>query len=180
MSSGAANVGQVAVAWRRTLLPDEDGTTPAQGWQRATVAQLRRAGSPLEVMMVPHALRLIQDLPNFRADNVAVLAGILAVVRRDTDTSIVRAVGRKCFAAEDSATLSENRFRRLLQTPTDDLLEPMRRLVRFAKWEANVGHLAESILYWGDWKKKQWMFDYYAASSALRSQSQAAARSVRT
>ena len=180
MSSADVNAGQVAVAWGRGLVPDDDGTKPAQGWKRAAVARLRRAGTPLEVMMEPHALRLIQELPNFRADHVAVLAGILAVVRRDTETLIVRAVGRKSLDDEESATLSESRFRRLLQTPTDDLLEPMRRLIRLAKEEANVRHLAESILFWGDQRKKQWIFDYYAASSAVHSQSQAAARSART
>ena len=181
MSSGTdAKAGQVAVAWWRGLVPDDDGTKPAQGWKRAAVARLRRAGSPLDVMMEPHALRLIQNLPNFRADHVAVLAGTLAVVRKDTDASIVRAVGRRSLDDEESATLSESRFRRLLQTPTDDLLEPMRRLIRLAKDEANVRHLAESILYWGDRKKKQWIFEYYAASSAVRSQSQAAASSART
>ena len=185
MSSADVNAGQVAVAWWRGLVPDDDGTKPAQGWQRATVARLRRAESPLEVMMEPHALRLIdelQKLANFQADHVAVLAGALAVVRKNTDASIVRAVGRKSLDDEESATLSERRFRRLLQikTPTDDLLEPMRRLIRLAKGEANVRHLADSILFWGDRKKEQWILDYYAVSSTVRSQSQAAARSART
>lgn len=170
MSNGhLGGAGAVAEAWWQDLTQADGGTKLAQGWRRAVLARLRRAGVPLDVMMEPHALRLIQRLPRFSEGRVAIVAGVLASVRKDVDRPIVRIVGRSSLDDEASAVLSENRFRRLLQTPTDDLLEPMRRLVRLAKEEANVRHLAESILYWGDVRKRQWIFDYYAASSAARS-----------
>lgn len=162
-------MGAVAQNWWRGLAQSNDGK-PAPG-SRAALAKLRRAGSPLEVMMEPDALRLIQWLQGFDADRVAVVAGVLAYVREDVDARIVRIVGRSSLEDEMSAMLSENRFRRLLQTPADDLLEPMRRLVRLAK-NANVADLAESILYWGDRRKKQWIFDYYRASSVTPSSAQ--------
>ena len=169
MSSGTATgAGVVAEDWWRRLTQADNGK-PAQGSQRAALARLRRAANPLQVMMEPHALQLIQRLRRCDENRVAIVAGVLACVRKPADVSIVRAVGRKSLDDEMSATLSENRFRRLLQTPTNELLEPMRRLVRLAKEEANVRHLAESILYWGDRRKKQWIFDYYRASSVAPS-----------
>ena len=162
----------VAFDWWRELVPPKDSAKP-QGWKRATLARLRRASDPLEVMMEPYALRLVQRLSAFRADTdrVAVLAGILAVVRDDATEPVTRLLGRQSLD-DETATLSEGRFRRLLQTPTNDLLDPMRRLVRLApQSEVNVRHLATSILYWGESTKKRWIFDYYGASSAIRSPS---------
>ena len=162
------SAGLVAQDWWRRLTEADDGK-PAQGSQRAALARLRRAANPLQVMMEPHTLRLIQKLPHCNENRVAIVAGVLAFVRKNADASIVRIVGRKSLDDEVSAALSENRFRRLLQTPTNELLEPMRRLVRLAKGETNVRHLAESILYWGDLQKRQWIFEYYGAASAARS-----------
>ena len=174
MSNEAAkSAGVVAQNWWRGLAQSDDGK-PAQGSRRAALAKLRRAASPLEVMMEPHALRLVHGLPGFNVDRVAVVAGVLAYVREDVDARIIRVVGRSSLEDEMSAMLSENRFRRLLQTPPDNLLllEAMRRLVRLAK-KANVADLAESLLYRGDRRKKQWIFDYYRASSVTPSSTQA-------
>ncbi len=173
-SEATRSAGAVAQNWWRGLAQSNDGK-PAPG-SRAALAKLRRAGSPLEVMMEPDALRLIQWLQGFDADRVAVVAGVLAYVREDVDARIIRIVGRNSLEDEMSAMLSESRFRRLLQTPPDNLLllEAMRRLVRLAK-KANVANLAESILYWGDRRKKQWIFDYYRASSVTPSSAQAEA-----
>ncbi len=165
------DVGAVAEAWWRRLVPSDDGTRPPEGWQRAALARLRRATTHLDVMTETHALRLFQELPRYPEDRVAVLAGVLAVVRKNGHHPITRVLGREELDKAESATLSESRFRRLLQTPDHELLDPMRRLVRLAKGAANVRHLAASILYWGDGKKKQWVFEYYGASSASRSSS---------
>ena len=163
--------GTVATQWWRGLVP-ADSAKPVLGWKRAALARLRRADSPLEVMMEPYALRLVQRMSAFRAapDRVAVLAGILAVVRKDVRDPIARLLGRRSLD-DETATLSEGRFRRLLQTPTNDLLDPMRRLVRLAQGEVNVRDLAVSVLYWGEPTKKRWIFDYYGASFAGRSPS---------
>ena len=181
MSDAAANsAGARAEAWWRNLALADDGITPAQGRKRAALARLRRAGTPLEAMMEPEALRLIQMLPHSSPDRVAVVAGTLATVRKPPVAAhIVRTLGRQSLDDEESATLSEARFRRLLQTPAEELLDPMRRLVRLVKEETNVRHLAESILYWGNRRKTQWIFDYYGASSAAPSP-QAEARSTPT
>ena len=165
------DAGAVAEEWWRGLVPADDGTKPAQGWQRAVLARLRRATTHLDVMTEPYALRLFQQLPRY-PDRVAVLAAVLAGVRKNDRRPITRVLGRESLDNAESAMLSESRFRRLLQTPDSELLDPMRRLVRLAKGEVDVRHLARAILYWGDRTKKQWVFEYYGASSAIGSASQ--------
>ena len=64
--------------------------------------------------------------------------------------------------------MSEGRFRRLLQAQGNELMEPMRRLVRMTKGKVNVRDLSYAVLYWGDGVKKRWMFGYYGAGDSLR------------
>jgi len=93
---------------------------------------------------------------------------------------VARAVGRASLDDDNSALFSESRFRRLLQTPAVDLLDPMRRLVRMNKGTLNVRDLAKSILYWGDQVKKRWIFDYYAVGVAATNRAPGSRASDRT
>ena len=147
----------IAYEWWRRLNP-ADGAQA--GPHRATLARMRRASTPLEVMQEPEALRLIARLPR-NPDRVAILAGTLAHVRVSDERPVARTIGRKALDDERSALLSEGRFRRLLQTNDEELMEPMRRLVHMAKGTINVRDLSTAILYWGDGVKKRWIFDYY-------------------
>lgn len=161
--SGSAD--SIAYEWWRRLNPKD---TEPSGHQRAALARLRRAGTPIEVIQEPEALRLIARLPSFRdSERVAILAGVLAFVRETDDRRVARAVGRASLDDDKTALLSESRFRRLLQVPCADLMDPMRRLVRMTKGTINVRHLSRSILYWGDREKKRWIFDYYAVGAAV-------------
>ena len=157
----------IATEWWRALVSEDPGRRTTQGARRAALARLRRAATPIEVMQEPEALRLIRRLPR-DPERVAMLAGILAHVRESDDQRIVRAIGRESFD-EDKAIMSEARFRRLLQTPGNELMDPLRRLVRLTKGKANVRDLSFSVLYWGDSVKKRWIFDYYGVSDSLRS-----------
>ena len=153
------NLAEEAIRWWHKLVA-LDGDT-SRGSRRATLARLRRADGPVEVMLVPEALRLIGRCPRRDADSVAVLLGILAHVRESNDLPVARALGRKQIDDADSATLSEGRFRRLMQVSKGDLLDPMRRLVQMAKGSANVRDLSYSVLHWNDVVKKRWISDYY-------------------
>ena len=62
--------------------------------------------------------------------------------------------------------MSEGRFRRLLQTDGDELMDAMRRLVHLTKRKANVYDLSFSVLRWGDIVKKRWIFEYYNVAIA--------------
>lgn len=157
----------IALDWWQRLTRKEGAQL---GQRRAALARLRRAMTALEVMQEPEALRLIVRLPR-DSDRVAVLAGILAFVRENDDEPMAYAAGPHSLKDEDraGAIMSESRFRRLLQMQGNELMEPMRRLVRMTKGKANVYDLSYAVLYWGDGVKQRWMFEYYGAGDSLRS-----------
>ena len=159
----------IAADWWSDLVSEESGGRATRGARKAVVARLRRADAPIEVMQEPEALRLIRRLP-WAPDRIAILAGVLAFVREPDDQRIARAIGRESLE-DDKALMSEARFRRLLQTPGNELMDPLRRLIRLTKGKANVRDLSSSVLYWdwGDRVKKRWIFDYYGVSDSLRS-----------
>ena len=150
----------IAYEWWRGLNPEGAARS---GPARAAIARMGRAATPIEVMQEPEALRLVARLPR-DPERVAVLAGVLAHVRESDERRVARAVGRKSLDDDRSALLSDSRFRRLLQTPGAELMEPMRRLARMAKGKLNVHDLASAVLYWGDGVKKRWIFDYYGVA----------------
>ena len=158
-SAGPSRADSIAYAWWRHLNPQD---AQQYGHQRAALARLRRATTAIEVMQEPEALRLIARLAR-NPERVAIVAGVLAFVRETDDRPVARAVGRTKLD-DKKALLAERRFRRLLQTPTSELLYPMRRVVRMTKGTVNVRDLTNSILYWGDQVKKRWIFDYYAVA----------------
>ena len=162
MDSTQRGGASIAYDWWRSLNPEN---AEQSGHQRAALARMRRAATPVEVMQEPEALRLIARLPK-NPSRVAMLAGILAFVREYDGQCVARAVGRRELDDDKSALLSESRFRRLLQEPAGELMEPMRRLVRMTKGTLNVHDLSRSVLYWGDGVKKRWIFDYYAVGLA--------------
>ena len=163
----------IVTEWWRELNPKDGGQT---GPQRAALAHLRRAGTPLEAMREVATLHLIQRLPHYRnKDRVAALAGILAWVREDDSRAVARVVGRGSLD-DAEAIMSEGRFRRLLQVVEDrELMDAMRRLVRSAdNRRVNVHDLSHSVLYWGDRVRKRWIFDYYGVGRATPSASSTA------
>ena len=161
------DAADIAVGWWSDLVSEEPSRRAPPGARKAVLARLRRADAPIEVMQEPEALRLIRRL-SWAPDRAAILAGILAFVREPDDQRIARAIGRESLE-DDKALMSEARFRRLLQTPGNELMDPLRRLIRLTKGKANVRDLSSSVLYWGDRVKKRWIFDYYGVSDSLRS-----------
>jgi len=168
MTNRETDVEQVAYQWWRRLNPD---TGHQKGHQRAALARMRRASTPIEIMQEPEALRLIERLPR-DPHRVAVLAGVLAFVRETDKQRVARAIGRASLDDDQSALLAESRFRRLLQTPPNELLDPMRRLVRMTKGKINVEDLSRAILFWGDRLKKDWIFKYYGINERRDDQDQ--------
>ncbi len=152
------DIATIARQWWSDLISEKPG-------RRAARARLRRAATPLEVIQEPTALRLIERLPSENWDQVAILAGILAVVREDDKTKLARAIGRKKIDDKE-AVMSEPRFRRLLQSRDEELLDAMRRLVLLNKGKANVTDLSFAILRWGGSIKKRWIFRYYGVSES--------------
>ena len=161
-SGNAPSATEIASDWWHSLVSSD------RGHDRASLARLRRAEQPLDALFEPAALRLVARLPRMRAERVAVLAAVLAHVTEPAELSLPRSVGRSTLEDDHSAAVSESRFRRLLQSDGDELLHPMRRLVRMAKGKANVADLARAILYWGDRVKRDWIFAYYGVATGGR------------
>lgn len=157
-----------AERWWQNLTSEDSGQKNTRGPRRATLARLRRAKNSLEILQEPEALRLIERIPHRRREQVAILAGVLAHVREHDPQLVGRAIGRDRLE-DEAALMSENRFRRLLQVPSNELLDPMRRLVHLTKGKANVGDLSFAILNWGEGVKKLWIFRYYSVSETVRS-----------
>lgn len=157
-----------AEGWWQKLTSEDPGQKSTRGARRATLARLRRAKNSLEILQEPETLRLIGRIPGRRQEQVAILAGVLAHVREHDPQPVGCAIGRGRLD-DETALMSENRFRRLLQFPADELLDPMRRLVHLTKGKANVDDLSFAMLNWGDGVKKQWIFQYYGVSKDARS-----------
>lgn len=162
----------IAYQWWRRLNP-QDGSQ--SGTHRAAMARLRRATTATDVLLEPEALRLVARLPHSR-DRAVVLAGVLAHVRQTEERRVARAIGRAALDDEQSALVSESRFRRLLQSRDSELLDAMRRLVRMMKGCVNVHDLSAAILYWGERTKRQWIFDYYGVALGADSGATASSR----
>lgn len=157
----------VAADWWRKLNPPDRARS---GPQRAAMARLRRAHTPLDAIRESETLRLIRRVEResvYRGrDRIAVLAGILAWVREDRPNNpVARAIGRDSL--DDAlAAMSEARFRRLLQTGDEGLMDAMRRLVVVLDRRVDVFDLSRAVLYWGDGTRKGWIFDYYNVGAA--------------
>ena len=131
---------------------------------RGALATLRRAQNEIEVLQVSQALKLVSCIGT-HVLRVTTLAGILAHVRTSNDLPLIRALGRKNIDAEDSARLSEQRFRRVLQSQDTELMDAVRRLIHLNDQKAHVYELSRSILSWNDKVKKNWIYQYYGIVS---------------
>ena len=167
MTSSKNPNSAAAERWWENLTSEDSEKKNTRGSRRAALARLRRAKNPLEILQEPEALRLIERIPR-NPDRVAILAGVLAYVREQDPQPVGRAIGRDGLD-DESAIMSEARFRRLLQVPANELLDPMRRLVHLTKGKANVEDLSFAILNWGESVKKRWIFRYYGVSEDTRS-----------
>ena len=157
--------GAVAREWWRNCIWDNPADRAGRSRRRAARARLRRAKTPLDVIQEPEALRLVARFPPRRRDRAAVLAGILAFVEEDDNRPVARVIGRESFGSDEPPPMSEARFRRLLQTEANELLDPMRRLLLLADGKANVGDLSEAVLYWNDKTRKRWIYLYHDVSA---------------
>jgi CRISPR system Cascade subunit CasB len=153
--------------WWQSLQPSE----LHQG-DRASLARLRRTTFPAEAMAEEATLKLFGRLGLASQDHtklprIAVIAMVLAHVRKESAQAVMRRVGRRSMDDAESATMSPLRLRRLLACRDDeDLAREMRRLVALAGGEVDAGDLAASLYFWGDNVRARWAFDYFGAGSA--------------
>ena len=165
--------------WWQRLQPRNDDDSPNPNADRGSLARLRRASTPTDILDEEAVFALHRSLGYGRSDTfvpAAVAAAVLAHVRAHVPgRTPARAVGRTSFADRDleSAAMSPFRLRRLLQArEPDDVLRQMRRLVEIADRKLDVGALATLILDWFDERRADrvrtlFAFDYYDARGEL-------------
>ncbi len=175
--------GQRAFDWWRRHCDPEEGDA-------ATRALLRRARGVTDALLVPATLDLVRRLgytplggsaDEGRVAAAANLARVLAQVKEhDPGRRPMQAAGWQRFPGPaagggqgaEQPRLSEQRFRRLLQTaPGEELVLAFTRLIALLGGTVNIPALAEDFLDWdhperGDRVRRRWAFDYYAAATA--------------
>lgn len=135
-----------------------------QALDAGSAARLRRCETARDALLVPEALALIRRLG---AQNwplrTAALACVLAHVKEGSNQPVMRVCGRQRFG-DETAVVSEQRFRRFIQTTdTDDLMRRLSRIVRQLGGVANVTDLSEIIRFWSDRQRERLAAEYYAA-----------------
>jgi CRISPR system Cascade subunit CasB len=166
---------QVARRWWATIQGEQD-VASHRGRDRAALARLRRAGTPVEALEEPAVFDLYKKLGFSRSDidrrlpRVAVVAAVLAHIKGDAapaETGFRRRFAETLGQGE-RPLMSELRFKRLLSATDDrDLMTSFRRAVALAGGKnIDVGDLAASLLDWSDRRRMRWAFDYYGAGIA--------------
>jgi CRISPR system Cascade subunit CasB len=175
---------QIARRWWVALQDSREDGTPNRGRDRAALARLRRAATPIEALEEPAVFDLYKKLEFGRADidhrlsRVAVVAAVLAHVKEDTKPA--EGGFRRRFAEVlgqgERPLMSGLRFKRLLAATEDqDLMIVFRRAVALAGAKnIDVGDVAASLLDWSDRRRMRWAFDYYGAGIAAPKQTETA------
>lgn len=168
---------QVARRWWSSLQDAREDGTPNRGRDRATLAKLRRASTPMQAIEEPAVFDLYGKLGftrqevDFKLSRVAVIAAVLAHVREDArpSESGFRLRVAAILGHSERPPMSDLRFKRLLAARSDqDLLVQFRRAVALVgARNIDVGDVAVSLLAWDDEKRRmRWAFDYYGAGFA--------------
>lgn len=173
MNNDRTSAADVATRWWSGLQPYRDGT-PNPVADRGALARLRRADL-LEAMEDPVVFDLFRQLgwrDPARLTDVALCAGVLAVVRQDARSAhAARQLGVQSDGSDSRPMLSALRFRRMIATETpQDRLTALRRAVLLANATTNVRDMAAACLDWSDERRRRWAFEYYDAANATPTQ----------
>ena len=140
---------------------------------RGSRARLGRAAGPDEVLFVPSFHQLLAKLrPTFRVENPAIrrnlaaFAGLAARVQEHAENlPLARQMsvpgGRK---SSSGPAVSEQRFRRLLTTPSlDARYAQLSRVIHLLGNRVDLLSLADAVCYWDTEPelRQQWAYDYY-------------------
>jgi CRISPR system Cascade subunit CasB len=140
------------------------GLQPSQADNRATLAKLRHAGTVSQLCLLPETMAFCRKLDAKRGDleNLALLAGVLAMVREHRSETFAAQLG----TPREQPKLSPLRFQRLIEAQTrDDQLVAFRRAVLQNGRAGNIHDLASSLLDWDDARRQRWVYDYYQSKN---------------
>jgi CRISPR system Cascade subunit CasB len=128
---------------------------------KGTRAELRRCDTPEKVIFQPVFPRLCGQLEPLLGQEwnweirLATVVGLLSHVRQPSGQSLAFQM------AGNPPSVSELRFRRLIQRERDDLYGAMIRVLQMLDHTANPQDLMSSVFNWGDLVRKRWAFDYF-------------------
>ncbi|WP_088343360.1 MULTISPECIES: type I-E CRISPR-associated protein Cse2/CasB [Rhodomicrobium] len=170
------NEAEIARAWWSRMQPHHgrDGRSAAS--RRASIARLRHASSLMKAACEPATADLYDGLacsfPASDLPRVALVAGVLAHIRRDSHLSIAEALGRP-HGRLPGPLLSPLRFRRLVAaSEPESLLVAFRRVAEMLRGEMNVKDAAGLLMAWTDPRyaetaRTAFAFDYHGAGFKL-------------
>lgn len=172
--------GTAALSWWRRLHPDASG----KGGDRGALAQLRRAATPGEVLLLPQAIALWGEIREVlkrwpsdpETESVAIVAGALAGVRpqegRLSQTPFATVLGQRPDGKRpetgDRAVMSASRFASLMRASDgEERLRHLRRAIALlGSTSFSVHDFADDLLRWNDRTRQNWIFQYYQQGAA--------------
>src|SRR5262245_38762838 len=164
-----------ARAWWASLTPQPAQNGGIASGDRAALARLRRAASIIEAVAEPATADLYRRVGLAKseqgAQRTALVAAVLAHVRKDDPTPIANAIGSRRGDNDTAALLTPLRFKRLVAArEADELLIAFRRVVSILGDQASVRDLARLLLGFTDPDERQanisrtrFAFDYHGA-----------------
>ena len=171
---------QVARRWWAMIQGKNEDVAQRPGRDRAALARLRRAATPVEALEEPAVFDLYKKLGFGRVDidrrlsRVAVVAAVLAHIKEDAAPAGngFRRRFAEILGQGERPLMSELRFKRLLSATEDrELMTAFRRAVALGGGKnIDVGDVAASLLDWSDRRRMRWAFDYYGAGIAAPKQ----------
>jgi len=144
--------GQVLKIWWLGLTENKGDRAELRRAHNLTAIALTAAYQRLYAMLLNAGLSAPKHPESSQQmEKLAAIAGLLAHVKSLGETGLPQAMSEG-----DRPSVSELRFRRLLESPTiDDLYLGLRRALPVIDHTANIHELANAIWFWGDKTKKQ-------------------------
>jgi CRISPR system Cascade subunit CasB len=131
-------------------------------------AALKRCATTTDVVFVPAYQTLFRrlapllgcDRDSYQAEKLARISGLLAHVRVDVpDTKLPE---QMAIPDGNKPTVSELRFQRLIrQEDNEQLYRDFIRVIQLLDRKLDVINLANSIWFWGDKLRRDWVYAYY-------------------
>lgn len=167
------SIGIVCTKWWKDSLRSDDGSS------RKACARLRRCTTPIEAALVEEVhdlkFRLEQEgVKKINSDTLALVAICLSHVKESGDKKLAELFGNREIK-DGPRVLSELRFQSLIKIRSKvELIRPIRRaisLVHNKNKPINVYALSEDVFWWNEKVRHDWCFQYFGASSQLKSKS---------
>lgn len=129
-------------------------------------ARMRRQADTLGIMMNEGFYDLVARVPYVMRDDLACIAMALCHVDADRKDSVPRMMGRKNSQSEH--TVSELRFRRIIESDSEEAVRQLIRVLPMIGSEGNVRDIARTFRFWNSDSKisqKRWIEEYYLSNN---------------